>query len=215
MPPPKPNRPRKSPKSFVFELKKTPTQPRAEATFEAIVTAAARLLGTKGYVRLTTNHVAAEAGVGIASVYEYFPGKDAIVARVAERLIDRVIRQLAAAVPAILAGPPHLMMRRWIDVIYETLLRERKLVAVFVEQVPYTRDLPAIRAITPRLLELSRSMQRHAGVTLEHETASLYLMINLVSSTILQLVLDPPTDITTEELLAALSHRVAMWIAAG
>ena len=34
--------------------------------------------------------------MNIASLYEYFPGKDAIVAQVAERLVERVLQRLSA-----------------------------------------------------------------------------------------------------------------------
>ena len=72
--------------------KKRPVQERSRATFEALVDACALLLPERGYAGTSTNHVAARAGVNIASLYEYFPGKDAIVAQVAERLVDHVAK---------------------------------------------------------------------------------------------------------------------------
>ena len=196
-------------------LKKRPSQRRAQVTFDAIVDACARLLPVRGYAGVTTNHIADAAGVGIASLYEYFPGKDAIVAQVADRLVHRVIDRLGAAAPDILAGAPERAVHRWIELIHDTLRRERKLVAVFVYQVPYTNRLDSLRAVTPRLVELSRTLRRQAGgrIQLADETASIYLMVNLVSSTILQLILDPPPDISRGELLAALARRIATWVA--
>jgi hypothetical protein len=38
------------------------------------------------------------------------------------------------------------------------------------------------------------------------------LIVNLTSSTIMQLVLDPPADVTKEELLGELALRIAAWI---
>lgn len=191
---------------------KQPRQSRAGETVEAIVTAATRLLSTRGYTALTTNHIADTAGVGIGSLYEYFPGKDAIVAQVTERLVDRVVVRLAAAVPEVLATDPRRAIGRWIELIHHTLVRERKLVAVLVHEVPYLRSLPAIRAITPRLLTLSKAIRTRTGLTIPDETATLYLLINLVSTTILQVVLDPPPDVTPERLLRALATRVEAWL---
>ncbi len=65
--------------------RKTPRQRRSCATVEAIVEAAVDLLSTRGYVRTSTNRIAARAGVSVGSVYQYFPNKDAIVAVVFER----------------------------------------------------------------------------------------------------------------------------------
>lgn len=194
---------------------KQPIQPRARATFDAIVAAAARLLAARGYGDVTTNHIAAAAGVGIGSVYEYFPGKDAIVAEVATRLVDRILAELTTAFPSVLALPPARSTRAWVDLVYATLHRERKLVAVFTEEVPYTRAIPAFASMTERLLAVSRALRARAGVKLAHETASLHLMINLTTSTILQLVLEPPLDVTVEEMLEALAHRLATWLAHG
>jgi AcrR family transcriptional regulator len=88
---------RKKARKRSYRPKKTPRQARAKATFESIVDAGARLLATRGYDALTTNHVAEAAGVAIGSLYEYFPDKETIVAEVARRTIRDVIGELAAA----------------------------------------------------------------------------------------------------------------------
>lgn len=204
----------RKPQPLVYEPKKRPRQARAQATFDALVDAAARVLVRRGYAGTTTNHIAEAAGVGVASLYEYFPGKDAVIAQVAERIVARVMTRLAASMGRILDAAPDDGVRLWIDAVYETLLAEKALVAVFVYQVPYTNRLPAIRAIMPALVQFSEAARQRAGarVRLPPSRASLYLLINLVAATILQLVLEPPDDVTAGELLAALSARVQQWL---
>lgn len=58
--------------------RKAPRQPRARATVDAIVLAAAHILKTEGFARATTNRIAKRAGVSIGSLYQYFPNKQAI-----------------------------------------------------------------------------------------------------------------------------------------
>ncbi|MDO7835017.1 TetR/AcrR family transcriptional regulator [Sphingobium sp. HBC34] len=74
--------------------RKMPRQARAAATVQAIVEAAARILEQDGLAGFTTNAVADRAGVSIGSLYQYFPGKDALVGaliiRETSRLIDEV-----------------------------------------------------------------------------------------------------------------------------
>jgi AcrR family transcriptional regulator len=65
--------------------RKQPVQPRARATVEAILSAAAGILEKDGPTRLTTNAVAAQAGVSIGSLYQYFPNKQALTAALIER----------------------------------------------------------------------------------------------------------------------------------
>jgi len=60
--------------------KKTPRQERSRATVEALLEATTDILIREGYTKLTTNRIAERAGVNIASLYQYFPGKEAIVA---------------------------------------------------------------------------------------------------------------------------------------
>src|SRR5215469_14299219 len=65
--------------------KKTPRQDRSRATVEAVLEATADILIRHGSAKLTTNRIAERAGVNIASLYQYFPGKEAIVAELRRR----------------------------------------------------------------------------------------------------------------------------------
>lgn len=203
----------RSPEALELEPRKWPAQARSRATFDALVEACEQLLPELGYAGTTTNHIAERAGVGVASLYEYFPGKDAIVARVAERLVNRVLGRLAADAPEVLSDPEDAP-RRWIELILATVEAERSLVAVFVDQVPYTGELDVVRAIQPRLLSFSLELRRRAGDSLPAElsAASVQLLVNLVTSTILQIVLDPPPTISREALLEELVFRFEAWL---
>ncbi|MFC3712705.1 TetR/AcrR family transcriptional regulator [Sphingoaurantiacus capsulatus] len=70
---------------MALAARKMPVQPRAQATVEAILAAAAGILEREGPTRLTTNAVAAQAGVSIGSLYQYFPNKQALTAALIER----------------------------------------------------------------------------------------------------------------------------------
>jgi len=203
-----------SPQAADLAPRKWPSQRRSQETFDALVEACTGLLAERGYAGTTTNHVAERAGVNIASLYEYFPGKDAIVAQVAERLVQRVLDRLGAGVGRVMEAGEDRAVRLWIELIHDTVARERELVAVFLYQVPYTHQLEPIRAIGARLLEFSREVRRHAGdlVRPDFSDATLHLLINLVTSTIMQLVLDPPRDLTRRELLDELIRRAEEWL---
>lgn len=60
--------------------RKTPVQGRSKATCDAVLEAAARILVEEGRQALTTNRIAERAGVSVGSLYQYFPGKEAILA---------------------------------------------------------------------------------------------------------------------------------------
>lgn len=197
-----------------FAPKKQPSQARARETYDALVDACTQLLPRLGYAGTTTNHVAERAGVNIASLYDYFPGKDAIVAQVAGRLVERVLQRLEQGAARIRSGSADDVVRLWIELIYDTVEREKALIAVFQTQVPYTHQLAPVREIGTRLLEFSLQLRAQADdfVRADFSNASLQLLINLVTSTIMQLVNDPPKHVSRRELLDELIQRVESWI---
>jgi AcrR family transcriptional regulator len=67
--------------------RRTPKQERSRATVDAVLEAAARVFRREGW-DATTNRIAEAAGVGIGSLYEYFPNKNAIVVALAERHME-------------------------------------------------------------------------------------------------------------------------------
>jgi AcrR family transcriptional regulator len=64
---------------------------------QAILDAAARILGERGWLGLTTNATAELAGVSIGSLYQYFPNKLALVEAVRQRHFDEVLGVLRPA----------------------------------------------------------------------------------------------------------------------
>jgi AcrR family transcriptional regulator len=85
-------------------LRKLPTQARSRARVDAILKATGALLGEVGYDGLSTNLVAERAGVPVGSIYQFFEGKDDIVAALVQQFQDRIHRlateQLDAAIAA-------------------------------------------------------------------------------------------------------------------
>jgi AcrR family transcriptional regulator len=95
VPPPDPISPRKR-----------PVQSRAVETVAAIIEAAARILESDGLEGFNTNAVARAAGVSVGSLYQYFPGKDAIMVGLIRREADAFRDRLQRA--AIVASGPSL-----------------------------------------------------------------------------------------------------------
>lgn len=63
--------------------------------------AATYILTKRGWGAFTTNAVAAKAGVNIASVYQYFPNKESIVAELQRRHVEEVRTRLPEPAPAL------------------------------------------------------------------------------------------------------------------
>ena len=68
-------------------MTRKPTQQRALATYERLLDAAGELLAEVGVERISTNLVAARAGVSPPTLYHYFANKYALLAALGERLM--------------------------------------------------------------------------------------------------------------------------------
>jgi AcrR family transcriptional regulator len=68
-----------------LDPRKLPAQSRSNATVNAVLEAAARILEKHSFEGYTTNAIAERAGVSIGSFYQYFPNKDAVTVALIER----------------------------------------------------------------------------------------------------------------------------------
>lgn len=83
-----------------------PRQERSRYKVELILEATVRLLERDGIDALTTNAIAAAAGVSIGTLYQYFPNKMAILDALAEREMgDMAARVKAVMDDAAIASP--------------------------------------------------------------------------------------------------------------
>src|ERR1700730_18101921 len=65
--------------------RKNASQKSSRATVDALIEAKARILVREGFDRASTNRIAEVAGVSVGSLYQYYPGKEALVAAVIDR----------------------------------------------------------------------------------------------------------------------------------
>jgi len=96
--------PRRGSLQVTEKERRTPRQARAEATVEAIFDATFQLLEAGGLEDLTTNHIARRAGVSIGTLYQYFGGKQEILAAMAQRRAEAArvwIAQTLIAAPEV------------------------------------------------------------------------------------------------------------------
>ena len=117
----------------LYLLRKNPIQRRSKATVEAVLEAGARLLLTIGYDKASTNKIAEKAGISIGSLYEYFPGKEAIFAEIRRRQDHRYARLVQAEpVPATFRETLRLNIKTYIRLALSNI----ELHAALIRDVP-------------------------------------------------------------------------------
>lgn len=73
---------------------KRPRQARAQFTVEAIYQAFVRILQRDGWDAVTTRAVALESGFAVGTLYEYFPGKDALLSGYVRHCLEQLLEQI-------------------------------------------------------------------------------------------------------------------------
>lgn len=125
--------------------RKKPRQERSRATVDAIVEAAARVFAERGFAGGSTNRIAEQAGVGIGSLYEYFPNKESILVAVAERHLDRMLADVDRMLEAAESGDLSLeaLIGRFVEAMLSVHERDPGLNHVVLGEAPHPPELHA------------------------------------------------------------------------
>jgi AcrR family transcriptional regulator len=143
--------------------RKKPRQERSLVTYDAILEAATRIFGERGYAGATTNEIAELAGVSIGSLYQYFPNKDALIGA----LQSHHKTEIAAAVKTVLDAAPDRPIRQsiaalagaWFAIHLRDVRFHRRLETDFL---PFDRtDREDIRMTQAIVLDLTALLDRH------------------------------------------------------
>lgn len=197
-----------------FSMKKEPTQARAQATVKAIIQACAQILEKEGYGALSTNEIARVAGVSIGSVYEYFPGKEAIVASMTKALIDTHLKKLHTTLGAQHDNDFETAMRHWVGTLYHLLKKNKKILQALIFEVPYFFQLFSINNLQLEVLQVvlkgAARSQTQYQVAVKPEV--LYLICNLTGGTLFSLVFAPMPGLDSQHVLDELTARILKWL---
>ena len=179
---------------------------RSQITVTAILDATVRVLLGRGYRGCTTNLVAEVAGVGIGSLYEYFPHKEALVAAVVEREVDTFVATLEKEMLATLDRPFPEALRIALGTAFEKLEARRDLVRLLVVEYPYVGRVSALARLPRRVAELAgfclRSRQNEHGFG-DHP-ANHYVIATMLGGVYLSQTLAPLASVPREAVLDAL-----------
>lgn len=123
-------------------MRRVPQQSRSRRRVETILDAAARAVVERGVDAVGTRLIAQEAGVPVASLYQYFADKDEILLALVERDIEELDRRLAERLPG--SGTTvHELVETTMASFVEVYLERPAFVMIWLRG----RANPAIRAL--------------------------------------------------------------------
>lgn len=193
-----------------FSMRKQPVQQRSKALVAALLDATARLLVTIGYIAITTNKVAEKAGVGIGSLYEYFPNKESLVAALIERNSMEIVKEIQLGMERALQKPHEEALRFWLEKMVDALDERRDEVRVVIFEVPFLRQMPLLETMPKTLMNVAFSAHKRANdrVQFTYPKAAVYHLTSMVSAAIINMVVHPPKHIPREILLDELAELI-------
>ena len=136
--------------------RKHASQERSRGTVDALVEATARILVREGFDKASTNRIAEVAGVSIGSLYQYFPGKEALVAAVIERHNRQIGLTVRGELAELATCPLAQGVRKLIAVAVRAHRLDPKLHLVLAEQIPRVGKLENVEAFNSRNYDLFR-----------------------------------------------------------
>jgi AcrR family transcriptional regulator len=135
-----------------ISLKKQPKQERSKLLVTSIYDATARILERFGIDGTTTNRIAETTGISVGSLYQYFPNKDSILAK----MIDRQAEIAGEWLKQILQENKNKSEDKFIEAVthavVDRLMNERQVLApLFAEVFRLKKSREVLQARTKNL----------------------------------------------------------------
>ncbi len=195
-----------------YVMRKQPKQRRATATVDAIIEAAARILVESGYASASTNRIAECAGVGIGSLYEYFPGKAAIFAELRRREMENWYAKLRTGLRA---GSPREAIHHVVATRVRYTAQNPKLYAALETEVPQVAVAGTVGVIEEDFLTLSTNYFESHHQFLRPNAAPPFVaefLARWVGSTVHDFAMHAPHELNGDRLVNELVDAVTLYL---
>jgi AcrR family transcriptional regulator len=194
--------------------RKLPKQPRAKVTLEAILTATAHILVREGFDAASTNRIAERAGVSIGSLYQYFPSKEAIVAALLERHVQKMLEVMAGVVERLRSRPLRTAAREMIRAMRDAHAIEPALHRVFMEEMPRIDGVERTTELERRFEELALAyLEGHRlRIRPRNLRVAAFVVVQAVEALIHTAVLYRPALLRSDEFLDEVTELVVRYL---
>ena len=152
--------------------RKHASQERSRATVDALIEATARILVREGFDSASTNRIAEQAGVSVGSLYQYFPGKEALVAAVIARHKKELMRVARGVLAEVEGLPLKQAVRKMVTAGVKAHSHDPKLHRVLAEQMPRRASWETSTSSIPRTMRCSSATWRAAARRFARSTST-------------------------------------------
>lgn len=198
-------------------MRKKPQQGRSRLLVQSLVDAAGQIIAREGLEAATAGRIAAQAGVSVGSLYQYFDRKEDIYAA----LLERIAEGLKALVRRQIEQLPDKDLAAFVrDLLHDvwSFLEEND--GRYLQVTRYWAQLD----FTHVMNDLERQMHAALAVYVANHPpsapvrdlpAKIYVLVNSVLFTIVRYVSDPAPHVSREQIIETFAAMAAQVVDAG
>ena len=197
------------------EQKKQALQARSKQTVKNILEAARLVIEQEGLYGLTTNKIAERAGVNIASLYQYFSNKEAIVNTLVNSIFQKESERISQAILALMTKPSIRGASEEVIALAIDIFRKNE---VFLKQILQTDEGELYFSNNNEFAELfTRSgetflKERQEELRVKNVHHALYILQNSVIPLLLTYLINPKVGIHDHEMVLEVSDLIGCYL---
>lgn len=197
--------------------RKLPQQERSREMVAKIIATTVKMLKKTDPDQITTNAVAARAGVSKGSIYQYFANKEELIHAAIEQLAAEQAPLIEDILRSVTLEQPQDAMQASIDILIDFTIANRKLIRYVADRPDYARTLENASGLNATLLAMTTLHMAHYRDQYRHELsprALAWLFFNMAVATTTRYI-ESEDPIQLDELRSGLKFASAGLLAAG
>lgn len=187
---------------------------RSRAKVARMIAATARVLEREGYHGATTRKIAREAGVGVGSIYEYFPDKEALVVELVEREVAQLREELAPRFSRWRGMAFDEVLHEFFGLLVRFVVDRAALSRVIMADDPGVLEIDGVRRLDEAFRQLGETFARSRWPEMDAATfdARFFVLDGAVKGALLQIARETPAGISAERLADELARLVRCYV---
>lgn len=191
--------------------RRQPSQERSRQLVETLLVAAAEVIAERGLAQTTTNHIAAQAGVSVGSLYQYFGNKDELLAALFDKLLDDLNQAVDRGLPLLLEGDLTTMVRGLLQAGFAFIGRNEGLHLELARNWDQDSSQRVLRSLERHMQEVFRlyALRHYREFRIDNLQTAVFVMTNSTVFTIMRWLSLPQRPCSREQLVEELTAMAA------
>lgn len=194
---------------------KQASQGRSRQTVHNILEASEQLISTEGLGALTTNKIAERAGVNIASVYQYFPNKEAIVNTLIQGVFSNETKSISDTIVKLISHHSIYQATHEVISMAITIFRANEaLLKPILMDDNRMRYIESNNEFTQQLIQSGQLFleQRRHELRINNTEHALYVLKYSIIPLLLNYLCNKPMGISDQEMVSEVSDLIACYL---